>query len=430
MLDESTKLLVTAYVDGELSPAEVSNLKDILEWSAEARDLLQGQLLISRRLRQAWNKENQKTKPLRGPISAQLIIQASKERQARKNAVWPAAALVLTAAGCLVWVGIQWSFRSQADKNLAVVPNITRSAQGEGKPNVENKLTVGTKPTAINESSPINPRGEPSQGPLVNRKGPDGSIQGGGRDGTFGPIRAGDNLVASEKLENQTTGDLPGETNSEEFLGSPVGPSLSLKRIEPLVPNVVKLKSLEPSFFAEFESRGILKIDLPTYQDGEGIKRILKTLQAEGCKPLFDPVTEERLKKNQPVGPVTLTVYGMDPGKLCQAIQNTSKVVSGKPGPNQPVSVFEEAILGVATPKETDLFGGIFNQIHNRPNPVPGSSPAKKGLKPNLNQESIVLVQSSQMLKLVGSGNKTKPASPPFGPNVKQPVIVQIFPLK
>jgi|GEM_PF-6391122 len=427
MVDDYTKLLITSYIDGELTPREVAELKQVLEWSAETRDYLQGHLLVVQRLRQALNSPKTSVSGKSRPIMAQLLLQAAaKERQAKKYGYWPAAALAV-AASLVLWVGISWWI------DLGAHPELVAD-QGRGGQRIENEK----EGIRIDDPNPKTP-GPLAQSPTV------GETQGVQKKHTDAvkPIEdtrvvkaanpAPEPGVAVEKTAPQVaSSDNPSEQEGDGLFGAPLGPTLSLKKVDLLLPQVVKLRDLDAAHLTPAEEKAgeILRLDLPTYQESEGLKRIIKTLQAEGCKTLFDPGTEERMKKNLPVGPVILTIHGLDPAKLCLALQNTSKVVSGKPGPNQPPSVFDEAIIGTLHPKEAELLGLISSTTSAKGFPAGSAATGvtKKGTRPNLSQEPIALIQSASLLKMLNSPIKNRPAMVSMAG--KPPVVVQIFPLK
>lgn len=424
MLDEETKLLITAYVDGELSHEEIEQLKSILEWSADARDQLQRELMIARRVKQAFGRSTPPQRERGSTIAKKLILQASKERQARKSAFLPAATLLLIASAVLVWIGVQ-VFQKVGSLADWANPEV---ASGPGSSSVSDGDLLGdsretNQRVAFNDSDSQNEDLSPDKdGQARTRRSKAGELA---RRRTGKTVSKQEVITGLEREGGPLEIALSGSSMKPEdtvVFGAPVSPEFPLRRLDLSPPQIIKLKQLNPENLREVQGQSCLRIDLPTYQEVEGVKRLMKTLKSEGCKVSVDQATEERLRKNLSLGPVSISIFALEPEKLCLALQRTSKVVGGRPGNSQPTSVFDELVLHPFPFRDGENQEGSEIGVPGKTGPSRGNSPGD-GQALALIQSGLVGKGASSLAKTKGLGGASTPGETPV-------VILQIFPLR
>lgn len=423
MLNEQRKLLISSYIDGETTPDETAQVRHLLETSKTARDYFQGQLLVARRVRQALRldppaQQFETAEVLREIFSRPQVLPAKSIPSYQRRPIWVAVAL---AGGIAICAGIG-----------AFYP--TRSIVPENAKPQEVALEKGRYPEAL-WSSDVGATGE--HHPLVARlpdKIPSPELPSGDS------LKVGDSLVRSLGVsepsglkETTPVNETDPSPIPSEILASPIGPSQTLKRIDLVLPTVFKAKALDPNVLSDREMKGIVRLDLPTYQENEAIKRLMATLKAEGCGSFLDPLVEEKIRRNIPVGPVVIVVQGLDPAKVCRVIQGTSKIGISKTAPNQPNSVFDEVIVGNLSVREAEAIPGVF-----APN-TPRNGASRKSGEPDNTQKSpkgnsplgaFATIASVSAIRIPGVVAPRKVVGKTAFDSAKPPVVLNIVPLR
>ncbi len=416
MLSDQRKLLISSYIDGEASPVDTVKVRAILASSKLARDFFQGQLHISKRVRQAVRLDLpfmaiEPTEVLR-EIFARSLTPKEPHFAFLRRPIWGVFAM---AFGIALWVGFGGGnpFKWQNLRELAN-PDL------ESKSGMVNKVDALLDPLA----SQI-----PTTGTLVAN-----GLESGIKNAEIGQGVDLVTLPDSPLEENFFNDNQEPAPNSSEILASPIGPSLSLKKIDLVLPSVLKAKLLEATVLLDRELKGIVRLDLPTYQENEAVKRLVQTLKAEGCPSFIDPATEEKIKKNHSIGPVIIVIHGLDSGKICRAIQGTSKAFSSKNSPNQPASVFDEVIVGNMGSKEGEGMVGMLIPHSNKPSfsssKSGGSENNKKSANASSNPFVFATISSASALRIPGAVHPRKTPSKSPSDITRTPVVLNIVPLR
>lgn len=416
MLNEQRKLLISSYIDGESDPVDTVKVRAMLANSKSARDFFQGQLHVARRVRQAICLDLpyapiEPTEVLR-EILARPFPASSPQSTFQSRQVWAVLAL---AFGLTLWAGF----------------GVWNQPLGESSKYQENRgLTLKSGLAAKVEV--------PQNDPLISQN-PKAEIA------TAKELELGSNFAEMAKgVELVTLPEIPLEDNDlqgfqepapipSEILASPIGPSQSLKKIDLVLPSVLKAKLLEATVLLDRELKGIVRLDLPTYQENEAVKRLVQTLKTEGCASFMDPVTEEKMKRNIPVGPVIIVIHGLDSGKICRAIQGTSRVLSKNP-PNQPTSVFDEVIVTNLGTKEGEAIAGMLISPAIRPSVSPSKSAdgenSKKSGNAGSNLGVFATISSASALRIPGAVPPRRAPTKSPSDNARTPVVLNIVPLR
>ncbi len=414
MITEKHKLLISSYIDGETNPVDTAIVRELLANSKSAKDYFQGQLHVARRLRQAIRTE----KPV-PPIEPGAVLREILDRPfpvtKPKSTIpgQPVMGCFALAFGLVIWVGFGgWiPFQSNIPKeqeNISLEPRLA-------------------KKVALPQNVPPD---TPNSGTVTAGVNPSESVP------TKMKIGHGVELVT---LPERPWEENPIQVNQEpsptpsEILASPIGPSQSLKKIDLVLPSVLKAKRLEASFLLDWELKGIVRLDLPTYQENEAVKRLVQTLKTEGCASYMDPVTEEKIKRNNPVGPVIIVIHGLDSSKVCQAIQGTSKNIFSKNAPNHPASVFDEVIVGNMGPKEGEAMASMLFSPANRALVPPfkgvDSENGKKAGPNGFSPFVFATISSASALRIPGAVQPRK-GTKSLLDNARNPIVINIVPLR
>lgn len=421
MLNESRKLLISSYIDGETTPEESIRVRQLLETSKAARDYFQGQLLVARRVRQALRLDPQTIPFDTSEIMREIFSRPSRSHvlsthSYRNRPFWVAMVL----AGVLaLFSGIGVLFT--ADQNIdvgakkggiALEKNSDALWLSGGESPGEFQPNFAKLPEQI-PSADLSPVASPRTADL-----PYNSVGGAHKDGSK------DGASGAEPDH----GFIP-----TEILAFPVGASQALKRVDLILPTVLKAKVLEPDVLLEKELNGIVRLDLPTYQENEAIKRLMATLKSEGCGTFVDPMVEERIRRNLPAGPIVIVVQGLDSPRICRVIQGTSKIGLSKNPANQPNSVFDEVIVGNLSPAEAENIPGILP-----PNSLRSGSYRKAGepeiqgklTKSNSPGGAFATISSVSAIRIPGAVTSRRVAGKTAFDSAKAPVVFNIVPLR
>ncbi len=416
MLSEQRKLLISSYIDGESDPIDTVKVREMLANSKSARDYFQGQLHVARRVRQAICLDLpvapiEPTEVLR-EILARPFPTSSPQSAFQSRPVWAVLAL---SFGLALWAGFGAWNQPKGE-----------SSKDQAKGGITLKSGLAARVEA------------PQKGPQVSQN-PKAEIAAAKElesGSNFAEIANGVELVTLPEIPLENN-DLQGFQEPapipSEILASPIGPSQSLKKIDLVLPSVHKAKLLEPTVLLDRELKGIVRLDLPTYQENEAVKRLVQTLKSEGCASFMDPVTEEKMKRNIPVGPVIIVIHGLDSGKICRAIQGTSRVLSKTPA-NQPTSVFDEVIVGNLGSKEGEAIAGMLISPAIRPSVSPSKSAegenSKKSSIAGSNLGVFATISSASTLRIPGVVSPRKAPTKSPSDTARTPVVLNIVPLR
>jgi hypothetical protein len=421
MLSEERKLLISSYIDGEATPSEAALVRKLLETSKFARDYFQGQLWVARRVRQTLysdppTKGFDTTDVMREIFSRSQVSPVASTTSYRRRPLWGAIAI---AAGLILWVGLgaiypthfevggNWKDQEiasvsipelQLESKVEPLLNLNSDSKMPSNPLPYTNLAIGSSPRVSESLKQLDNDSEQSlskgQGPLT--------------EGDLAPSPSG-------------------------ILAFPVGASQTLKRIDLVLPSVFKAKSLDPDLLSDRELNGILRLDLPTFQENEATKRLMATLKAEGCATFLDPLVEEKIRRNTPVGPIVIVVQGLDSTRVCRVIQGTSKTGNAKTPPNQPNSVFDEVIVGNLSARELEAIPGILapNSLRTRPfRKANETENTQKLSKSNSQLGAFATIASASALRIPGVVNSRKVGGETAFDSAKAPVVLNIVPLR
>ncbi len=421
MLSEERKLLISSYIDGEATPGESALVRQLLETSKSARDYFQGQLWIARRVRQTLHSDPpakgfDKTDVLREIFSRPQVSPATSTTSYRRRPLWGAMAL---AAAIALWVGLIAIYPRHLevggtwkDQEIASVPT-HKALLASG---VESRVNRNPDPKMPSNPLPyadLAIAGSPRVNEPLNHSGND----------------------LEQRLSKEVGSLAEGDPapNHSGILAFPIGPSQTLKRVDLVLPNVFKAKGLDPDLLSDRELNGILRLDLPTYQENEATKRLIATLKAEGCSTYLDPLVEEKIRRNIPVGPVVIVVQGLDLTRLCRVVQGTTKTGNAKTPTNQPTSVFDEVIVGNLSARELEAIPGILAPNTLRPRPFRKANEPEnlqKLSKSNSQFGAFATIASASALRIPGMVNSRRVGGETAFDSAKAPVVLNIVPLR
>ena len=428
MLTEQRKLLISAYIDGETSPDETERVRQLLERSKTARDYFQGQLLIARRVRQALSldpsqKQFETNDVLREIFSRPAAVSLGTSPSGLRKPMWVAMALtcgIALCAGFGAFFPYGFSF-DRMDRNHEA---------GLEKAVLQEELWIASGQQAhemfandpLDESLPA----KITLPDLPNNLATQKNLSDSGVLSLQG--KKSDSAKTTVPL-----GEIENEMNQSEILASPSGPSHFLKRIDLVLPSILKAKALDQNVLEDWELKGIVRLDLPTFQENEAIKRLMETLKAEGCGAFLDPVVADKIKRNVSVGPVNIVVHGLDSGNICRVIQGTCKTGLNKNSPNQPISVFDEVIVCNLSIREGEELLGTLHRNANvsgtfrKPVESDGLSKSSRTKSP---KAAFATISSANAIRITGVVPPRRTSGKTAFDSVKPPVVLNIVPLK
>lgn len=278
MLTERELELLTASVDGELSPRRRRHVERLLARSAEARDLLRH---LQRDSRQVIDLPRVSAPPDLAASVMAGVLRAKRRPAPRPRPAprtlpvwtgWAAAAAVLLAVG----LGTFWHYSAGPDDPVARKPNLPDVKDRPDDDAVAKQVPPAPPPDVPPEDPPHELPADP--GPETPKKVPERSV----------PVQKP--LV--EKPREVVFGD-----------GS-VEPFSKLERIELSLPVVLRLHELTRDDEAkrlreQLEGPSAVRVELPARNATRAFERVKAAMDARKIALVIDPAAQAKLKAPQ-----------------------------------------------------------------------------------------------------------------------------------
>jgi hypothetical protein len=293
MLPDRSRELLTAYVDGELTPRQLRHVERLLEESAAARELLG-------RLQEDAARLHGLNPPALDRDLSDLVVNAIRERRLqpgrrrhilRAPADFSTGALLAAAASVLLLVGMSAYLFTVVGKPEPVAP---AGQTAEKDPKVTPPGPNDTEPAGGREEKPTQETTQP-KAPRVARGGPDGRP-----------------LVGPPAPQRATT---TGPPAAEAPVTDRMPELFQPERVEVTLPVVLPLADLSGEavrgkLLAELRKDSAFRIELPCRNAGRAFDRVQAALRTRDFGLVIDQDAQARLR--QPLLKTNYIIFAED----------------------------------------------------------------------------------------------------------------------
>jgi hypothetical protein len=308
MLPERYRQLLTAFVDGELSPRQRRALNKLLKRSAEARALLERLQADSQELRALAPA------PLQQDLSDSVLTLIAQRRipppkprvatlpptPAPAGAWWPliAAAALLLAVGAGSYLFFAFSFEPARPAGSGAKDRPKPPAKEDGPEAPDSKEVAEKKPPERPAEKPPAPENPPMKGPAPLVK-PD-------------PRKPADDPLPSAPSADPIT--------------APSADLFDLKKVDAALPSIVKLHQLDSdakrqALLNEFKKAPAFRAELPCGNGTKALERLQAACKAEKVGLVVEKVAQERLKHTSSKTSYVLYFENLTPEELARLFQ-------------------------------------------------------------------------------------------------------------